>query len=1010
MMVQKYFLLSLGLLMASALSGQTNLLNDSFTSGTTGSIGKSGATNTGTPGVQSPPASAFWFGNNSTFSPPATPGVSPITYTNGTGILINNAAATTQSVTAFFKSPGNYETLATGHILTLSFNFKLGSAPTYQGTGIRFELINSASTGTGALNNQLVTNTANSRVVAGVTNTTLYSGYFVAFNAGATASAAIDSLYNRNNGNTANLIATLPNLLGTDTAVSPGLVTTDVYQAKLTLLNPGGGAMNVGFSLSDLTTPATNLSAYSFSVTDPGSSHPIITSFDGLTIGENSSENTPMTISNVNVTDAPETAAATPTFSPVAGTYTSTQLVTISSTTAGASIAYTIDGTTPVESGGVVTNGTLYTGPVSVGTNLTINAIAFGTMPNPFLDSPVGSAAYVINNPSAVAEPTFSPGAGTVAAGTVVTISSATAEASIAYTTDGSTPTESGGIVTNGTLLANNGSITISAATTINAIGFIIGLTDSSVDTATYGILNTTVTAPTFNPGGGAVSNGTAVTISSATSGASIAYTTDGSTPAEIGGILQGTSTLLANGGSVPITGAVTLSAIGFKTGLTDSAASIAGYTTFILPASLAPLPSSQVVTSGKTMVLTASATGTPAPTFQWQQSANAGKTWTNLTGQTGSTLTITTDSTLNNDEYRYVATNTGGSVNSSAFILVVNPALFPSPTCIVVDSSGNLYAGDSSNNTIQQINPSGVVRLVAGSTAGTAGSTDGTGSAALFRDPAGITITSDATMLFVADTGNSAIRQIASGGVVTTLASGSFSAPVGVALDASGNVLVADSNNNAIRKVTKTGVVTTFSGPPFVQFNSPVGLAANNSGAFYVSDTNTLRQISDGVVTTLAGATAAGSADGAGGSAGFTSPGGLAVDSTGNIYVADTGNSTIRKVTPTGSVTTLAGQAGQAGLMDGTGGTALFNKPEDLTVDASGNVYVADTLNAAIRKITPAGVVTTLVLTTPSSSSPSSASSSTTSSASGGGGAMDTWFLGLLALAGLLRRRLRKT
>jgi MYXO-CTERM domain-containing protein len=330
-----------------------------------------------------------------------------------------------------------------------------------------------------------------------------------------------------------------------------------------------------------------------------------------------------------------------------------------------------------------------------------------------------------------------------------------------------------------------------------------------------------------------------------------------------------------------------------------------------------------------------------------------------------------------------------------------------------VVDASGNLYAGDSSNNTIQLINPSGVVRLVAGSTAGTAGSTDGTGSAALFRDPTGIMITADATMLYVADTGNSRIRQIASGGVVTTLATDLFSAPVGVALDTSGNVYVADSNNNAIRKVTKTGVVSTFSGSPFVQFNSPVGLAANNTlGNFYVSDTNTLRQITGGVVTTLAGALTAGSADGTGVSAGFNSPGGLAVDSAGNIYVADTGNSTIREITPTGAVTTLAGQAGNAGLMDGTGSNALFNKPEDLTVDTAGNVYVADTLNGAIRKITPAGVVTTLILTTPSSS-PSAASSSAASAsaaASGGGGAMDTWFIGLLAFAGLFRWRRRKT
>ena len=114
--------------------------------------------------------------------------------------------------------------------------------------------------------------------------------------------------------------------------------------------------------------------------------------------------------------------------------------------------------------------------------------------------------------------------------------------------------------------------------------------------------------------------------------------------------------------------------------------------------------------------------------------------------------------------------------------------------------------------------------------------------------------------------------------------------------------------------------------------------------------------------ITTLAGrAGSAGSADGTGSAARFYYPRGVAVDSAGNVYVADTGNHTIRKVTPAGVVTTLAGLAGSSGSADGTGSAARFNYPPGVAVDSAGNVYVADTGNHTIRKVTPAGVVTTL-------------------------------------------------
>ncbi|HSY54417.1 MAG TPA: ice-binding family protein, partial [Opitutaceae bacterium] len=296
--------------------------------------------------------------------------------------------------------------------------------------------------------------------------------------------------------------------------------------------------------------------------------------------------------------------------------------------------------------------------------------------------------------------------------------------------------------------------------------------------------------------------------------------------------------------------------------------------------------------------------------------------------------------------------------------------AQFPAPSCITVDASGNLYVGDSSIDTIQMIAPTGVVSLIAGTT-GSAGSADGTGTHALFNQPDGIIVSSTGT-LYVADTGNSTIRKIAPGGIVTTFAGSAanpsyrdgvgtatgFNAPVGIALDAVGNLYVADKNNAVIRKITfNNATVTTFAGAAGVlgstdspaRFNAPYGMAVDkNSGNIYASDSgnNTIRKITSfGAVTTNAGlALATGSADGTGNAARFNLPGGLATDAAGNVYIADTASSTIRMMTPGGTVTTIAGQAGVQGQVDGTGSNALFNQPEDLTVDNSGNIYVADT------------------------------------------------------------------
>jgi len=332
--------------------------------------------------------------------------------------------------------------------------------------------------------------------------------------------------------------------------------------------------------------------------------------------------------------------------------------------------------------------------------------------------------------------------------------------------------------------------------------------------------------------------------------------------------------------------------------------------------------------------------------------------------------------------------------------------ARFHSPWGITTEGT-DLYIADSLNNTIRKRDIStGVVTTIAG-TAGSTGSADGTGTAARFHTPAGIT--TDGTNLYVAENGNGTIRKIVmSTGVVTTIAgtAGSYGSADGTGAAArfsynltsittdGTNLYVTDNANSTIRKIViSSGVVTTIAGMAgssgetdgtgsAARFQSPFGITTDGTN-LYVADFayGTIRRIviSTGVVTTIAGGgSSSGSMDGTGSAASFDAPAGMTTDGT-NLYVAESGNDTIRKVVlATGAVTTIAGTAGSYGSTDGTGSAARFQSSLGITTDGT-NLYVADSGNNTIRKIS---AITT---------APSSAPTGVTATA-GNGQTIFTW------------------
>lgn len=325
-----------------------------------------------------------------------------------------------------------------------------------------------------------------------------------------------------------------------------------------------------------------------------------------------------------------------------------------------------------------------------------------------------------------------------------------------------------------------------------------------------------------------------------------------------------------------------------------------------------------------------------------------------------------------------------GSAVSRYAGLLGYTPAVdgerssvrLADPYALAQDGAGNAYLVDPSDHALRKIDPQGRSAVLAG-LPGSFGFQDGQGSAARFRSPSGVAVGSDG-LVYVADTGNQAIRRVAPDGTVSTLAGGQrgsmdgsglnaqFNEPYGVAVTADGSLYVADFGNHLLRRVTSVGEVSSVAGSAgqggFVdgrgssaRLRSPIDVAVGSDGTVFVLDrsNHAVRKLDTaGMLSTLAGNGSAGYADGSGSAARFKFPTGLTLDSAGALWVADTDNQVIRYIAPDGLVSTALG--GSIGLADGVASAARFRNPKDVAAGPNGRLLIADRNNQRVRVAQP--------------------------------------------------------
>ncbi|PWT76933.1 MAG: hypothetical protein C5B59_05370 [Bacteroidetes bacterium] len=333
-------------------------------------------------------------------------------------------------------------------------------------------------------------------------------------------------------------------------------------------------------------------------------------------------------------------------------------------------------------------------------------------------------------------------------------------------------------------------------------------------------------------------------------------------------------------------------------------------------------------------------------------------------------------NSTANILVKKLTVTSIAGSGNYSFSDGTGTGASFNGPWGIVGDGNGNYYVGDGFNSRIRKVTAAGVVTTVSGTNF--QGNIDGPVDTATFGDPFGIAIDSHGN-LFVTTMGWNDIRKITPAGMVSTFAGdpfGSFGTadgtgtaarfhtPLGITIDANDNIFIADADNRTIRKITPAGEVTTFVGSgtkgsadgtgTAASFNQPFGLGKDANGNIYVVDAgnNNIRKITQaGVVTTFAGNGTQGAADGPALSASFHQPIGIVSDHAGNFYVTDEAAHRIRMITADGNVVTVGGN-GQNASVDGVGGFAGFSYPLGICIDPDDTMYLIDNGSAKVRKV----------------------------------------------------------
>ena len=298
----------------------------------------------------------------------------------------------------------------------------------------------------------------------------------------------------------------------------------------------------------------------------------------------------------------------------------------------------------------------------------------------------------------------------------------------------------------------------------------------------------------------------------------------------------------------------------------------------------------------------------------------------------------------------------------------------------ITVDAAGNIFIADADNNRIRKVNTSGVISTIAGNGIGGYSGDGGPATSASLSTPIGVAVDGLGN-IYIADFVNNRIRKVDTSGVISTIAgngdlgysgdggpatSASLRNPIGIAVDALGNIYIADHANVRIRKVDTNGVISTIAGNGNWSYSGDGGAATNASlwnptgvtvdalGNIFIADGNIRKVDTSGVISTVAGNSNYGySGDGGAATSASLDAEGVILDAFGNIFIADAGNNRIRKVDTSGVISTIAGNGTQGFSGDGGAATsASLNNPTGIAVDAKGNIYLADNGNSRVRKV----------------------------------------------------------